>query len=198
MQIGPKKYNHLKILFIGKTRKKIFKFFNENKINYYHQDNFNKFNKNYKKYNFLISYGCNKIFDRKIILYFKNSIINCHQSYLPWNRGADPNLWSFVDDTPKGVTIHKIEEKIDQGDILLRKKIKINPDYHTFETSYELLLRHLDYLLIDNFDDLVNNKIKPLKQPNFGTFNFKDDKKKFKLNYSKLWKIKIKYFLEKI
>ena len=131
-------------------------------------------------------------------MYFKNSIINCHQSYLPWNRGADPNLWSFVDDTPKGVTIHKIEEKIDQGDILLRKKIKINPDYHTFETSYELLLRHLDYLLIDNFDDLVNNKIKPLKQPNFGTFNFKDDKKKFKLNYSKLWKIKIKYFLEKI
>ena len=111
-------------------------------------------------------------------MYFKNSIINCHQSYLPWNRGADPNLWSFVDDTPKGVTIHKIEEKIDQGDILLRKKIKINPDYHTFETSYELLLRHLDYLLIDNFDDLVNNKIKPLKQPNFGTFNFKDDKKK--------------------
>ena len=103
-----------------------------------------------------------------------------------------------MDDTPKGVTIHKIEEKIDQGDILLRKKIKINPDYHTFETSYELLLRHLDYLLIDNFDDLVNNKIKPLKQPNFGTFNFKDDKKKFKLNYSKLWKIKIKYFLEKI
>ena len=25
---------------------------------------------------------------------------------------ADPNLWSFVDDTPKGVTIHKIEEKL--------------------------------------------------------------------------------------
>lgn len=198
MQIGQKKYNHLKILFIGKTRERIFNFFKKNNISYFHYNEFDEFITNYKSYNFLISYGCNKIFDRKVISYFKNSIINCHQSYLPWNRGADPNLWSFVDGTTKGVTIHKIEEKIDQGDILLRKKIKIDPQTHTFETSYELLLKHLDKLLINNFDYLIENKLKAIKQPNFGTFNFKDDKKKFKFDDKQLWKINIKEFLKKI
>jgi methionyl-tRNA formyltransferase len=43
--------------------------------------------------------------------------INLHISYLPWNRGYYPNVFSFIDNTPKGVTIHKIDEGIDTGDI---------------------------------------------------------------------------------
>ena len=42
-------------------------------------------------------------------------------SYLPWNRGADPNFWSILEDTPKGVTIHIMDESIDTGDILYQK-----------------------------------------------------------------------------
>ncbi len=30
----------------------------------------------------------------------KKSIINLHISYLPWNKGAYPNVWSFIDETP--------------------------------------------------------------------------------------------------
>ena len=51
----------------------------------------------------------------------KNSI-NLHLSYLPFNRGKNPNVWSIIESTPCGATIHKIDEKIDTGKIYVRKK----------------------------------------------------------------------------
>ena len=42
----------------------------------------------------------------------KNQIINCHGAYLPHNRGAHPNVWSFIDNTPKGGTIQYINENV--------------------------------------------------------------------------------------
>jgi methionyl-tRNA formyltransferase len=46
-------------------------------------------------------------------------------SYLPFNRGAHPNFWSFIEKTQAGVSIHKINKGIDTGNIILRKKINI-------------------------------------------------------------------------
>ena len=72
----------------------------------------------------IISYGYRHIIKKSIIEYVKGNIINLHISYLPWNRGADPNLWSFLENSPKGVTIHYIDEGIDTGDIITQKKIR--------------------------------------------------------------------------
>ena len=47
-------------------------------------------------------------------------------SYLPYNRGAHPNFWSFVNNTVKGVTIHEIDQGIDTGKIILQKSIKFD------------------------------------------------------------------------
>src|SRR3989338_5004694 len=66
---------------------------------------------------FIISYGYSYIIKKDIINQYKDKIINMHISFLPYNRGADPNFWSFIEDTPKGVTIHYIDEGIDTGDI---------------------------------------------------------------------------------
>ena len=46
-------------------------------------------------------------------------------SFLPYNRGSHPNFWSFIDDTPKGITIHEIDEGADTGNIVFQKKILI-------------------------------------------------------------------------
>ena len=48
-------------------------------------------------------------------------IINLHIGYLPYNRGAHPNFWSFMDNTPTGVTIHEIDKNIDTGKIIYQK-----------------------------------------------------------------------------
>ena len=53
-------------------------------------------------------------------------IINLHISYLPYNKGAHPNFWSFADNTPSGVTIHEVNENLDSGNIIFQKKIEFD------------------------------------------------------------------------
>ena len=77
---------------------------------------------NVSKYDWIISYGYRHLISEEIIKYLKNPIINLHISYLPFNRGAHPNYWSFKEKTIKGVTIHFIDSGIDTGPILIQKK----------------------------------------------------------------------------
>ena len=44
---------------------------------------------------FAVSYKFRHIVKSSIIEHLNGKIINLHISLLPWNRGADPNLWSF-------------------------------------------------------------------------------------------------------
>jgi len=40
---------------------------------------------------------------------------------------ADPNVWSFIEKTPKGVSIHYLDAGIDTGDIIAQKLVETNP-----------------------------------------------------------------------
>lgn len=64
------------------------------------------------KVEFIISYGYRYIIKKGILDAMNRKIINLHISYLPYNRGADPNFWSVVDNTPTGVTIHEVDEGV--------------------------------------------------------------------------------------
>ncbi|MCS7064113.1 MAG: hypothetical protein NZM04_08765 [Methylacidiphilales bacterium] len=66
------------------------------------------------------------ILKKEIINIFQRGIVNIHPSYLPYNRGAHPNVWSIIDETPAGASIHWIDEGIDSGDIIDRIKIDID------------------------------------------------------------------------
>jgi methionyl-tRNA formyltransferase len=52
-----------------------------------------------------------------------NGCINIHPALLPYNRGAFPNVWSIVDKTPAGVTIHYIDEGVDTGDLIAQRRV---------------------------------------------------------------------------
>lgn len=73
--------------------------------------------------------------------------INLHAAYLPYNRGAYPNVWSIVDQTPAGVTLHYVDEGIDTGDIIRQKKVPVlgtdtgETLYHKLEAAGLQLLR---------------------------------------------------------
>lgn len=54
----------------------------------------------------------------------EKGFINTHPSYLPYNRGKNPNFWALVEQCPFGVTLHKIDENIDTGPIIAQKRIK--------------------------------------------------------------------------
>lgn len=80
-------------------------------------------------YSFLVSYGYRHILRKDILDIFPGRAINLHISLLPWNRGADPNFWSFVEDTPKGVTIHYLDEGVDTGDIIAQQETDVESNY---------------------------------------------------------------------
>src|SRR5690606_23646870 len=48
-------------------------------------------------------------------------------SYLPYNRGAHPNVWSIVEETPAGVTLHYVDAGIDTGDIVAQREVPVAP-----------------------------------------------------------------------
>ena len=70
----------------------------------------------------IVSFGYRHILRSDFINKCGCPIANLHISYLPFNRGAHPNFWSFYDDTPSGVSIYLIDEGIDTGPILFQKK----------------------------------------------------------------------------
>lgn len=115
-------------------------------------------------------------------------MINLHISYLPYNRGYDPNFWSFFDDTPSGVTIHLIDQGIDTGKILLQKKIFFDKLYETLRTTYIKLSEEIESLFIENFHDIISQKIIPHDQQGEGSFHLSTDKNKFMhLLHEKSW-----------
>ena len=117
-----------------------------------------------KKYDFLISFGYRYILKKDVIDFFPDKIINLHISLLPYNRGADPNLWSYLEDTPKGVTIHYIDESIDTGNIILQKEVQDDIQNDTLKTSYDRLINEIVMLFNNNAENILNGSISSYHQ----------------------------------
>ncbi len=75
------------------------------------------------------------ILKSSFISLFPNGVINLHPSYLPYNKGAHPNVWSLIDGTPAGVTLHYIDDGVDTGDIIAQRRIDVEP-VDTAKTLY--------------------------------------------------------------
>lgn len=130
-------------------------------------------------YDFIISFGYRHIIRKEIIDLFPDKIINMHISLLPYNKGADPNLWSYLENSPKGVTIHKIDKGLDTGDIILQKKVQDDIENDTLKTSYDRLIQEIVKLFADNAEDILNNKITSYKQQGTGSIHYLKDKEKY-------------------
>ena len=127
----------------------------------------------------IISYGYRHIIKKSIIEYVKGNIINLHISYLPWNRGADPNLWSFLENSPKGVTIHYIDEGIDTGDIITQKKIDFSSSCNTLKKTYYMLHDEMISLFNSVWLDIKAGNNARVVQKHGGSFHKLLDKEKY-------------------
>ena len=88
-----------------------------------------------------VSFGYRHIIREPHLSRLAGRLINIHISVLPWNRGADPNFWSWFDRTPKGVSIHHIDAGIDTGPLIAQQEIMLDERDHTLRTSYDVLMR---------------------------------------------------------
>lgn len=124
---------------------------------------------------FLVSYGFRHILRRDVLDLFPARAVNLHISLLPWNRGADPNLWSFLEGTPAGVTIHRLDEGVDTGDILVQREVSFPVDA-TLRTSYDLLQEAIRGLFYENWADLKSGALPPRPQTGPATVHRMKDK----------------------
>ena len=143
------------------------------------------------KYDFLISFGYRYIIREEVLTLFKEKAINLHISYLPWNKGSDPNLWSILENTPKGVTIHRLDRGLDTGEILCQKEISFNDD-DTLKSSYEKLQTGLVELFKENWGNIKYKKAISVKQKITGSYHKSSDKNSYLKLLTNGWDTKIK------
>lgn len=92
----------------------------------------------------------------------KLPIVNIHPSLLPVGRGPWPMALSILRrDKKSGVTIHKIADGFDTGDILLQKEFLIeDTDTHkTFMEKANALLVGMLETLVRDFDELYKSAV---------------------------------------
>ncbi len=97
--------------------------FTNNNANFISASKLNFLIKNKVKYDWILNLWGSKILNKNILNLTKDSL-NIHPSYLPYGKGKDPTIWTLKYNYPAGVTLHKISEKIDAGDIIFQTKIK--------------------------------------------------------------------------
>ena len=94
----------------------------------------------------------------------KYGTINLHASLLPNYRGAAPINWCLINNEKKtGVTTFYINERIDQGDILLKEEIIIS-DEDDFGSLYLKLSSIGSKLLVKTINGVITNTLEGSKQ----------------------------------
>ena len=115
--------------------------------------------------------------------------INLHISYLPFNKGANPNIWPIIDGSPAGVTLHKMTSNFDEGQILFQEKVAVN-SLDTGKTLYQKLEKKSVEIVKKYFNKIVKRDF-ILKNNNVGTYHTKDDFKAIcKIDLKKEYKAK--------
>ena len=106
----------------------------------------------------VVAYG--KIIPTEMLNIDNILFINVHASLLPRWRGAAPIQRAIMNmDSETGISIMKIEPKLDSGPIMLQSKIKIHPDFNCEELSKEMSMRGAK-LILDALKLIEMNKAK--------------------------------------
>ena len=100
----------------------------------------------------VVAYG--KILPKEILEIPKLGCINVHGSLLPQYRGAAPIQWAVINgDKETGVTTMYMDEGMDKGDMILKKKIEIGENETTGEL-WEKLSKIGGELLVETLDQI--------------------------------------------
>ena len=127
----------------------------------------NSLKKNKEEYNYLkeleadiaivVAYG--QIIPKEYLGLVKKGFINIHASLLPKWRGAAPIQRSIMNlEKETGISIMKIEEKLDTGPVCSSYKIEIMAE-DNLETITTKLSALAAEKLLDNIDDILEDKI---------------------------------------
>ena len=165
------------------------KFSEKNNLTVRNPENLN----NGEEYNFIkslsadiavvVAYG--KLIPKNILKTTKLGFVNIHASLLPKWRGAAPIQRAIMNEDKKtGVSIMKIEDKLDSGPILASKELVLDQNAIYGEIQKKLSLMGSD-LLIESLKNIENGKAKFIDQVHSNsTYAGKIDKNETKINWN--------------
>lgn len=97
---------------------------------------------------YVVSCGYRHIVPESVLEIPSEGCLNLHPAYLPYNRGANPNVWSIVEGTPAGVTLHYMDAGLDTGDVIARREVAT-----TFSDTGKDLYERLEDAQVELFTD---------------------------------------------
>ena len=129
------------------------------------------------------AYG--QIIPKNFLNLTKKGFVNIHASILPYWRGAAPIQRSIMNlDTETGISIMKMNEKLDSGPVSNIYKIKIGQNQNAEEITEILSILAAEKIL-DNMDDILEDKAKFIDQDHSkATYAKKIHKDESQINWS--------------
>ncbi len=131
----------------------------------------------------VVAYG--KIIPKNFLNIAKFGFINIHASLLPKWRGAAPIQRAIMNGDKKiGVSLMKIEEKLDSGPVLASKEIELNQNATHGEIEKKLSVVGAN-LLVENLQKLASGNLKFIDQIHSkATYAKKINKDETKINWN--------------
>lgn len=132
----------------------------------------------------IVSVNAPQIFKRRLLELPRLGCINVHGALLPRYRGMLPSFWVLLNrEKETGVTVHFMNEHLDDGPILLQRKVPIAPD----ETHHSLILKTKRVgaeLLLEALEQLergkVETKVNAREQATYYSFPTPQDGRRFR------------------
>ncbi|MEN8136250.1 MAG: ectoine synthase [Thermodesulfobacteriota bacterium] len=122
----------------------------------------------------LIVLGDTRIIKRNIITLANIGVVNLHPGYLPEVKGNNPYIWAIIHDLPQGCTAHFIDEDVDTGPILTRRKIQLESG-SSFPHLLQIINSVCGELVVESLHLIRAGMTKGIPQENFA-----DSKQKHK------------------
>lgn len=94
--------------------------------------------------------------------------INLHPSYVPFGKGSDSASWAIIEDSPIGVSIISMTDKLDEGVIYGQKKVEV-PFSITGGELAEILKTELVSFFSSHWENILTNSVVPVPQERLGT-----------------------------
>ncbi len=127
---------------------------------------------------FIISISGSQFYGKALRTQTTRGIVNCHGALLPKYRGLMPSFWTLANgESVGGVTVHFVDEKLDNGPILVQRRYRIHP-HDTLEgimarskdLAAEAILEGVrlvesgDYELMENKEDEATHFSMPTRE----------------------------------
>lgn len=115
-----------------------------------------------KNIDVIVSYSAPTVFKQELLDAPKFGCINLHCSALPSYAGVMPSFWMLLNsERQAGVSVHLMDCKIDNGDVLAQENIDISDIDNMFQLILATKLRG-GQLMLDVLHNIYKNRILPV------------------------------------